>query len=130
MTLLEEESSLKEIVQLVGMDALSKNERMTMETAKSLREDFLHQNAFHETDTYTSMEKQFKMLTTILKFHHLGLDALKNGASMNELFNLPVREKIARMGIVGEHELEKIDALEGEMREQIAKLLASGGDNR
>ena len=130
MTLLEEESSLKEIVQLVGGDAQSKNERMTMETAKSLREDFLHQNAFHETDTYTSMEKQFKMLTTILKFHHLGLDALKNGASMNELFNLPVREKIARMGIVGEHELEKIDALEGEMREQIAKLLASGGDNR
>ncbi|MBQ8090095.1 MAG: V-type ATP synthase subunit A, partial [Pyramidobacter sp.] len=63
MKILEEESSLKEIVQLVGMDALSKNERMTMETAKSLREDFLHQNAFSDVDTYTSMEKQFKMLT-------------------------------------------------------------------
>ena len=128
MTLLEEESSLKEIVQLVGMDALSRNERMTMETAKSLREDFLHQNAFNDVDTYTSMEKQFKMLSTILKFHHAGLEALQSGAEMNKLFNLPVREKIARMGLVGEQELEKIDALEGEMRDEIAQLLASGGD--
>lgn len=128
MTLLEEESSLKEIVQLVGMDALSRNERMTMETAKSLREDFLHQNAFSDVDTYTSMEKQFRMLSTILKFHHAGLEALQSGAEMNKLFNLPVREKIARMGLVGEQELEKIDALEGEMRDEIAQLLASGGD--
>ena len=128
MKILEEESSLKEIVQLVGIDALSKNERMTMETAKSLREDFLHQNAFSDVDTYTSMEKQFKMLTTILKFHHHGLDALNAGVPMNKLFNLPVREKIARMGLVSEKELEKIDALEGEMRDEIAQLLAAGGD--
>ena len=128
MKILEEESSLKEIVQLVGIDALSKNERMTMETAKSLREDFLHQNAFSDVDTYTSMEKQFKMLTTILKFHHHGLEALNSGAPMNKLFNLPVREKIARMGLVSEKELEKIDALEGEMRDEIAQLLAAGGD--
>ena len=79
-------------------------------------------------DTYTSMEKQFKMLSTILKFHHAGLEALQSGAEMNKLFNLPVREKIARMGLVGEQELEKIDALEGEMRDEIAQLLASGGD--
>ena len=128
MKILEEESSLKEIVQLVGIDALSKNERMTMETAKSLREDFLHQNAFSDVDTYTSMEKQFKMLTTILKFHHHGLEALNSGAPMNKLFNLPVREKIARMGLVSEKALEKIDALEGEMRDEIAQLLAAGGD--
>ena len=128
MKILEEESSLKEIVQLVGIDALSKNERMTMETAKSLREDFLHQNAFSDVDTYTSMEKQFKMLTTILKFHHHGLEALNSGAPMNKLFNLPVREKIARMGLVSEKELEKIDALEVEMRDEIAQLLAAGGD--
>ena len=128
MKILEEESSLKEIVQLVGIDALSKNERMTMETAKSLREDFLHQNAFSDVDTYTSMEKQFKMLTTILKFHHHGLEALNSGAPMNKLFNLPVREKIARMGLVSEKELEKIDALEGEMRDEIAQLLAAGGE--
>ena len=119
---------LARVVQLVGMDALSRNERMTMETAKSLREDFLHQNAFNDVDTYTSMEKQFKMLSTILKFHHAGLEALQSGAEMNKLFNLPVREKIARMGLVGEQELEKIDALEGEMRDEIAQLLASGGD--
>ncbi len=128
MKLLEEESSLKEIVQLVGMDALSRNERMIMETAKSLREDFLHQNAFSDVDTYTSMEKQFKMLTTILKFHHAAQEALQNGASMDKVFNLPVREKIARMGYVGENELEKIDALETEMRDQLAQL-AAGGDN-
>ena len=128
MKILEEESSLKEIVQLVGMDALSRNERMTMETAKSLREDFLHQNAFSDVDTYTSMEKQFKKLTTILKSHHHGLDALNAGVPMNKLFNLPVREKIARMGLVSEKELEKIDALEGEMRDEIAQLLAAGGD--
>lgn len=128
MKLLEQESSLKEIVQLVGMDALSRNERMVMETAKSLREDFLHQNAFSDVDTYTSMEKQFKMLTTILKFHRAGLEALQNGADMNKLFNLPVREKIARMGLVGEKELEKIDALDGEMKDEIAQLLAAGGE--
>lgn len=127
MGLLEEESSLKEIVRLVGIDALSKNERMIMETAKSLREDFLHQNAFHETDTYTSMEKQFKMLTTILRFHHHGMEALKVGASMRDLFALPVREKISRMGLVGENELEKIDDLENEMKSQIEQLVPTGG---
>ena len=128
MKILEEEDSLKEIVQLVGIDALSKNERMTMETAKSLREDFLHQNAFNDIDTYTSMEKQFKMLTTILKFHHEGLQALQSGADMNKLFNLPVREKIARMGMVSEKDLGQIDALEDEMKNEIAQLLAAGGD--
>lgn len=128
MKLLEEESSLKEIVQLVGMDALSKKERMVMETAKSLREDFLHQNAFSDVDTYTSMEKQFKMLSTILKFHHAGLQALESGADMNKLFNLPVREKITRMGLVDEKKLNEIDALDDEMREEIANLLAAGGD--
>ena len=126
MSLLSEESSLNEIVRLVGVDALSKRERMVMETAKSLREDFLHQNAFHETDTYTSMEKQFKMLTTILKFHHQGLEALEKGVNMRELFSLPVREKITRMGLVGEDELFKIDDLEGEMKAQIGAL--QGGD--
>ena len=127
MSLLTEESSLNEIVRLVGLDALSRNERMIMETAKSLREDFLHQNAFHETDTYTSMDKQFKMLSTIIKFHHLGAEALKAGADMNKLFNLPVREKIARMGLVGENELEKLDALEDEMKAQIGELVTAGG---
>ena len=85
MSLLEEEDQLREIVRLVGVDALSKEERMVLETSKSLREDFLHQNAFHEVDTYASMEKQFKMLKNILIFHHLGMDALKQGASMSDV---------------------------------------------
>ncbi|EFC92137.1 H+transporting two-sector ATPase alpha/beta subunit central region [Dethiosulfovibrio peptidovorans DSM 11002] len=129
MGLLEEEDKLREIVRLVGIDALSRNERMILETAKSLREDFLHQNAFHETDTYTSMKKQFKMLATIIKFHHYGTEALKNGAPMNELFNLPVREKIARMGLVAEDSLQQIDDLENVMKEEIAKLVPTGGES-
>lgn len=129
MSLLEEEDKLREVVRLVGMDALSRNERMVLETAKSLREDFLHQNAFHETDTYTSMEKQFKMLSIIIKFHHNGMDALRNGAPMNDLFNLPVREKIAKMGLVAENSLEKIDDLERVMKEEIARLVPTGGES-
>ncbi|MEA3283517.1 MAG: V-type ATP synthase subunit A [Synergistota bacterium] len=128
MGLLEEEDKLREIVRLVGVDALSRNERMILETAKSLREDFLHQNAFHETDTYTSMKKQFKVLSMIMNFHHYGMEALKNGAPMNELFNLPVREKIARMGLVSEDSLQKIDDLENVMKEEISKLVPTGGE--
>ena len=118
MSLLEEEDQLREVVRLVGIDALSKEERMVLETAKSLREDFLHQNAFHEIDTYASMEKQFKMLKTIVRFHHLGMDALKKGAPMNELFNLPVREQIARMRYLEEAQIGQIDKLEDTIKEQ------------
>ncbi|HPI98982.1 MAG TPA: V-type ATP synthase subunit A, partial [Synergistales bacterium] len=128
MTLLEEEDKLNEIVRLVGIDALSKGERMVMETAKSLREDFLHQNAFHEIDTYASMTKQFKMLKTIMRFHELGMDALKREASMNEIFGLPVREKIARMRYLEEKDIDKIDLLEDEIKEQIDNLMQVGVD--
>jgi len=128
MTLLEEEDKLKEIVRLVGIDALSKDERMILETAKSLREDFLHQNAFHEVDTFASMEKQFKMLSTIVKFHHLAMDALKKGAPMQSVFNLPVRETIARMRYIEEKQISQLDAIEGEIKEEIARLIPIGGD--
>ncbi|MBN1333119.1 MAG: V-type ATP synthase subunit A [Synergistales bacterium] len=128
MTLLEEEDKLNEIVRLVGIDALSKGERMVMETAKSLREDFLHQNAFHEIDTYASMTKQFKMLKTIMRFHELGMDALKREASMNEIFGLPVRDKIARMRYLEEKDIENIDLLEEEIKEQIDNLMQVGVD--
>ncbi len=129
MTLLEEEDSLREIVRLVGIDALSKEERMVLETAKSLREDFLHQNAFHEVDTYASMEKQFKMLKTIIAFHDLGMEALKKGASMNEVFNLPVREAIARMRYLEEKEISKIDDLEDRMKQEINGVIPVGGES-
>jgi V/A-type H+-transporting ATPase subunit A len=127
MSLLEEEDQLREVVRLVGIDALSKEERMVLETAKSLREDFLHQNAFHEVDTYASMDKQFRMLKTILRFHHAGMDALKKGASMNELFNLPVREQIARMRYLEEKRIDQIDKLEDTIKEQINGLVPDGG---
>ena len=129
MSLLEEEDQLREVVRLVGIDALSKEERMVLETAKSLREDFLHQNAFHEIDTYASMEKQFKMLKTIVRFHHLGMDALKKGAPMNELFNLPLREQIARMRYLEEAQIGQIDKLEDTIKEQINGIVPVGGES-
>ena len=129
MSLLEEEDQLREVVRLVGIDALSKEERRVLETAKSLREDFLHQNAFHEIDTYASMEKQFKMLKTIVRFHHLGMDALKKGAPMNELFNLPVREQIARMRYLEEAQIGQIDKLEDTIKEQINGIVPVGGES-
>ena len=128
MSLLEQESQLNEIVRLVGIDALSRDERMVMETAKSLREDFLHQNAFHEIDTYASMDKQFKMLKTIVAFHHAGLDALHKGAAMNKLFNLPVREQIARMRYLEEKDIGQIDKLDDVIKEQINGIIPVGGD--
>ena len=128
MSLLEQESQLNEIVRLVGIDALSRDERMVMETAKSLREDFLHQNAFHEIDTYASMDKQFKMLKTIVAFHHAGLDALHKGAAMNKLFNLPVREQIARMRYLEEKDIGQIDKLDDTIKEQINGIIPVGGD--
>ena len=128
MGLLEQESQLQEVVRLVGIDALSRDERMVMETAKSLREDFLHQNAFHEIDTYASMDKQFKMLKTIVRFHHLGLDALHKGAPMNQLFNLPVREQIARMRYLEEAQIGQIDKLEDVIKEQINGIVPVGGE--
>ncbi|GAB1399308.1 V-type ATP synthase subunit A [Aminivibrio sp.] len=128
MTLLEDESSLREIVRLVGIDALSKEERMVLETAKSLREDFLHQNAFHEVDTYASMEKQFKMLKTIVAFHHLGMEALRKGATVGEIFNLPVRETIARMRYLEEKDIDQIDELEGKIKKEMNAVTPVGGE--
>jgi V/A-type H+-transporting ATPase subunit A len=128
MSLLEEEDNLKEIVRLVGIDALSKDERMVMETAKSLREDFLHQNAFHEVDTYASMEKQFKMLKIIMRFHELGMDALKRGASMKDVFALPVRERIARMRYLEEKEIKQIDQIEDTIKSEMDDLVSAGVD--
>jgi V/A-type H+-transporting ATPase subunit A len=132
MSLLEEEDQLREVVRLVGIDALSREERMVLETAKSLREDFLHQNAFHEVDTYASMDKQFRMLKTIVKFHHAGMEALKKGAPMNDLFNLKVREQIARMRYLEEKQIDDINKLENVIKEQINAIVpdvsAEGGE--
>ena len=128
MSLLEEEDQLKEIVRLVGIDALSKEERMTMETSKSLREDFLHQNSFHEIDTYASMDKQVRMMRNILTFHRLGMQALSRGATLRDLINMPIREDIARMRYVEESGLVKLDELEDRIKEELSRLSAAGGE--
>jgi V/A-type H+-transporting ATPase subunit A len=128
MSILEEEDQLKEIVRLVGIDALSREERMTMETAKSLREDFLHQNSFHEIDTYASMDKQVKMLRNILTFHRLGMQALSRGAVLREVISLGVREDIARMRYIEETNIQKLDELEDTIKDDLSRLTAAGGE--
>ncbi|MCD4740701.1 V-type ATP synthase subunit A [archaeon] len=97
MTLLQKEAELKEIVQLVGPDVLPENEKLILETSKSIREDFLQQNAFHDVDAYCSLTKQYKMIKTILHFHDVALKALEKGTKVVDLANLPVKEKIGRM---------------------------------
>jgi len=102
MRILSEEAELDEIVRLVGIDALSPTDRLTLEVAKSIREDFLHQNAFHDVDTYTSLEKQYGLLDLILSFGKYGKEGLDNGANINALFNLPIRERIGRAKYIEE----------------------------
>ncbi len=96
MYLLQEEAELDEIVKLVGVDALSAPDRVKLEAARSIREDYLHQDAFHEVDTYTSLEKQLLMMKLVLAFYDKSMEALQNGVSLNALFALPAREKIGR----------------------------------
>jgi V/A-type H+-transporting ATPase subunit A len=122
MKILQREAELVEIVRLVGIDALSVQERIIMETAKSIREDFLQQNAFHEVDTYTSLKKQFLMLKLILKFHERCLAAAADGRDIKELFALPVREKIARAKYIPEENLEQFEKIEKELLEQVEQL--------
>lgn len=129
MALLEDEDKLKEIVRLVGVDALSKEERMVLETSKSIREDFLHQNSFHEIDTYASMDKQFKMLRNILTFHQLGMQVLTRGGSLRTVIELPIRDEIARMRYVEETDIAKLDELETKIKTELGKLLAMGGEH-
>ena len=106
MELLHEEAELKEIVKLVGMDALSPNDRLKMETARSIREDFLHQLAFHEVDTYTSLKKQLYMMKLILNFNDEAYESIKKGADIEAVANLAVREKIGRFKYVEEKNTE------------------------
>lgn len=122
MRLLQEEDELKEIVRLIGLDALSPKERLIMEATRSIREDFLHQNAFHEIDTYASLQKQAKMLSAVLKYYREAQKALDAGASLDDLLNLKVREKIARARYMREADREKIAEIEEEIVSEIASL--------
>ncbi len=107
MSLLQEEASLNEIVKMVGMDALSPQDRLKMEAARSIREDFLHQNSFDEIDTYTSMQKQFYMQKLVWAFYEEGVKALKEGANINEMADLAVREAIGRYKYTPEDQIEE-----------------------
>jgi V/A-type H+-transporting ATPase subunit A len=111
LAILQQEAELEEIVRLVGLDALSPDNRLIMETAKSIREDFLHQNAFHEIDTYSSYEKMVKLMEVILHFHDLADDTLKNNVQILDIASLPVRETIARAKYITEENLKEFDAL-------------------
>ena len=106
MALLSDEASLDEIVKLVGMDALSPTDRLKMETARSIREDFLHQLAFHEVDTYSSLRKQYLMMKLVLRFYDGSLDALKKGADIEKLVSIPSRESIGRFKYGPEKDIE------------------------
>ena len=107
MSLLQEEAELEEIVKMVGMDALSATDRLKMEAARSIREDFLHQNSFHEVDTYTSLKKQHMMMVLVNEFFDRATDALKDGASLQKLISMPVREQIGRFKYVTEDKLDE-----------------------
>lgn len=109
MQLLEEESELQEIARLVGVESLSERERLILESSRSIREDFLHQNAFHPQDTYTSLRKQYLMLRTIIHFHHQGLRALEEGRSLDEIVNLEIREKISKMKFLPEEDSDMLE---------------------
>ena len=126
--ILQEEAELDEIVRLVGADSLSYQDRLILETAKSIREDFLHQNAFHETDTYTSIAKQVRMLRLIREYHRLGAEALAAGAAYEKLVNLPVREKIGRAKYIEESDLAAFDGIMEQLKREIREL--EGGDGR
>ncbi len=127
MKLLQEEAELQEIVRLVGIDALSIKDRWTLESAKSIREDYLHQNAFHDIDTYTSINKQYRMLKIIMIFHNEGIKALDAGASFREITNLPVKENIARAKLILENNLDAFDTIEKEIKQQMSSIVSNGG---
>lgn len=127
MSILQEEAALDEIVRLVGMDALSSKDRLTMETAKIIREDYLHQNAFHEVDTYTSMQKQFLMLKTIYEFNRLAGEAVACYADLDDVLKCSCKEMIGRSKYIEEENLQEFDKIFATMNSEL-KALAAGGN--
>ena len=126
MNILQEEASLEEIVRLVGMDTLSYKDRMTLETAKMIREDYLHQNAFHETDTYTSLDKQYRMLKLIKKFYDLGNVAVANYADIDEVTAIEAKEKIGRAKYIEESSIAAFDEIDAELEKELKALALKG----
>ncbi len=129
MNILQEEASLDEIVRLVGVDALSYKDRMTLETAKMVREDYLHQNAFHEVDTYTSLDKQYRMLKLIKSFYELGLEAVDNYAELDDILAVPAKEKIGRAKYIEENAIGSFDDISAELEQELKALSRGGRDD-
>ena len=122
MLLLDKESELQEIARLVGVESLSLNDRLTLESARSIREDFLHQNAFHPQDSYTSLRKQYMMLRAILHFHHTGLTALEGGVDLADILKMKVREIISKVKFLPEDD-EGIQGSYSEVDHEFKELL-------
>lgn len=123
MSILQEEATLDEIVRLVGMDALSPKDRLTMETAKAIREDYLHQNAYHEVDTYASLNKQLRMLKLIILQYKLANEALVKKVDIEDIIDIKTKEKIGRSKYIEESNLKAFDDIEKELRQEIAALI-------
>ena len=124
MSLLQDEAQLEEIVKMVGMDALSAPDRLKMEAARSIREDFLHQNSFHEIDTYTPLEKQYLMMKLVLAFYEQCTEALKRGSSINDLLKMAVRERIGRYKYTPNENIEKeYEAVKAELAAEIEETV-------
>lgn len=130
MAILQNEAELEEIVKLVGMDALSPTDRLKMETARSIREDFLHQLAFHEVDTYTSLEKQLDMMKLILAYYDICSEALEKGADIERLAALDVREKIGRFKYIKEYDIKvEFENIMQQLSKEVGATV-SGGKER
>ena len=127
MATLQEEAALDEIVRLVGMDALSRKDRLTMETAKMIREDYLHQNAFHEVDTYTSLKKQLLMLKLIYEFNRLACEAVEKYADIEAILACSCKEKIGRAKYIPEENIAEFDEIFATMNREL-KAIAEGGE--
>ena len=128
MSLLQQESSLQEIVRLIGRDGLSDDDKLKLDVTKSLREDFLQQNAFHETDAFCPMEKQDLMLDTILYFYDKSLEALSDGANLDRLEDLEVKEKITRLKLIKDENLEEFDQVKEQIDKECKEAVAKGED--
>ena len=127
MSLLQDEANLQEIVRLVGIDALSEKDRLKLDVAKSIREDYLQQNGFHEIDTYTSLDKQYKMLKLVLLFRKEAERALDAGVYLDKILELEVRDKIARSKYIHEDNISRMDEIAAELRANIDTLINEGG---
>lgn len=129
LKLLQEEAELQEIVQLVGVDALSSEDRIKLEACKSIREDYLHQNAFHDIDTYSSLNKQYKLLKLIMSFYELSKEAIARGANFNKVSNMAVREKIGRFKYIEEKDIDTaFNEILDELKATLNTLISEGDE--